>query len=177
MYAISIVFLIKTSVVMGCVLLGMTPLSFLLVLWEGKKVSHTLEELKTHEREFTEYAEEMLALGNVRRTLGLQKRALEEGTERAVHTLHWAEQYDRATSGVTMHLTWLDILYKAFMLGYGARHDALDRSEHAVRLHCGRLGLRNHHLETSRPVRGAAKSWRGTSPSECGSASGAPLRA
>lgn len=120
MYAVLLGLLVQISTTMGVVLIGMTPINFILVLWEGRFVSVAVEKLKTHEREFTEFAEENLSLGAVRRTLGMQHRALEEANERAKHTLKWAERYDKSTSIITMHLAWLDILYKAFMLGYGA---------------------------------------------------------
>lgn len=79
-----------------------------------------LRNMKIKEREFMEFAEELLSLSSVKKALGMQARLLAEAKEKTEDTLKWSNRTNNSGARIVMHLAWVDILYKAFMLGYGA---------------------------------------------------------
>lgn len=76
--------------------------------------------MKNNEREFMEFAEEILSLSSVKKALGLQERIIADAEKRTKEMLFWSDKANNNGARINMHLAWVDVLYKAFMLGYGA---------------------------------------------------------
>lgn len=91
-----------------------------MVIYEGKIIGENTRQMRNREREFIEFSEEMLTLSNVKKALGLQERLLADARGRADELLFWSDKANDTGARIIMHLAWIDVLYKAFMLGYGA---------------------------------------------------------
>lgn len=97
-----------------CVVPLLTPQ---VVLVEGKIIGENLRNMRNHEREFSEFAEEILSLSSVKKALGLQERLIKDAEKRTAEMLMWSGKANNTGARLNMHLAWVDILYKAFMLG------------------------------------------------------------